>query len=106
LSLKRPQCLLALLGDSRVRQNSSGWDCRGVIALDDPSTNARLVLELERRLKQIGVQSGGSIKPNQGLRRGQALQPAVTDQAANNRTILLFDPSVIVLAVGTRPDDL
>jgi hypothetical protein len=79
LGLEAPQCRLSLLGDRRVGQNSSCWECRGVVAFDDPGANAGLLLELEGRLKQIGVPSGGSVEPHQSRRRSQALQPAIAD---------------------------
>lgn len=106
LGLKSPQCLLALLSNGRMRENSSSRDCRGVIALDDRGANAGPLLELERRLEQVDVQSGGGKESNQGLRRPQALQPAIADQAANDRAVFLLDPGLIVLALGTRPCDL
>ena len=106
MGLEPAQWRLALFGDGRVSQNSSCRDCRGVIALDDPGTNAGLLLELERRLEQVGVQPGGGVEPHQSLRRGQALQPAIADQATNDCAVLLLDPSLIVLAVSTRPGDL
>jgi hypothetical protein len=64
------------------------------------------MFELERRLKQVGVQSSGSVEPHQSLRRAQALQSAIADESPNNRAVLLLDPSLVVLAVGARPGDL
>src|SRR5215472_13089907 len=89
-----------------MRESSSCRDLRSVIAFDYPSANAGLLFELERGLEQVGVQSGSGIEPNQSLRRSDPFQPAVANETANDRAVLLLDPGLIVLAVGARPCDL
>jgi hypothetical protein len=91
--------LLACFVNAGMGKGSSGRDGCRVVALDHPRPDPGLVPQLERGLEQVGVQAGGGVKPGQSLRRGNPLQSAVADQAAHNRAVLLFDPSLIVLAV-------
>lgn len=61
----------------------------------------RVFAQLERWLEQVGVQTGSSVEPGQDLRRHQTHQPAMADEPPRDRAVLLLDPSLIVLAVGT-----
>src|SRR4051812_1429357 len=84
-----------------MRQNPVRWRHGRVVLLDDPSTDARLGPELEGRLDEIRVQPRSSIQRGQHLHALKTLEPAIADQAPDDGAVLLLDPSLIVLPIGT-----
>src|SRR6266699_2745416 len=75
---------------------------RSMITLDFFSPFAALLLELERRLKEIDVEPCRRIKAAHHARRFEAVEAAIAHQTTHNGTILLLDKRLIVLLVGTR----
>lgn len=75
---------------------------RRVIELDHPRAPAGLLPQLERRLQKVAAQPARRIQTGQRFDREQAFEPAVADQAAHERAVLLLDPSLVVLAVRSR----
>ena len=55
---------------------------------------------------RFGCNRAGVMEADYGLCRSQTFEPAIADQSAHDRAVLLLDPSLIVLAVGPRPCDL
>src|ERR1035438_9634805 len=70
------------------------------ILLVDSRTFPRLRLQLKGWLEEVDVKTGRFVESPQ--RRGftEALQPAITNQLANNRPVLLFNPCLVVLSIG------
>src|SRR5579859_182110 len=73
-----------------------------MVALDDLRTDPLLFLQLEGGLKQVHVQTRGSIKPRQSGDRLSSFKTSVANYATNDGTVFLFNPSLIVLLVGAR----
>src|ERR1017187_2295199 len=73
---------------------------RWLILLVDSRTFPRLRLQLKGWLEEVDVKTGRFVESPQ--RRGftEALQPAITNQLANNRPVLLFNPCLVVLSIG------
>src|SRR6516162_691115 len=89
-----------------VRQQSLTGCSRGVIALPDLRPITRLRGQLERGLEEIHEQPHRGIQSRQRGRRFQALEAAIADRATHDRAILLFHPSLVVLAIGTAAREL
>src|ERR1700688_2839413 len=85
-----------------MRQRALIGRQRSMITLDYFRPFAVLLLELERRLKEIDVEPCRRIKAAHHARRFEAVEAAVAHQATHNGTILLLDERLIVLLVGTR----
>ena len=89
------------LVDYRVLQQpltGRGW---WVVLLDDACPVPRFRLQLERRLKEVDVEACDRIKLGEGRRGGHAAQATVADQSAHNGAVLLLDPGLVVLLVGS-----
>ncbi|MFL9912922.1 hypothetical protein PQR75_44330 [Paraburkholderia fungorum] len=70
--------------------------------LRDPRPVAGLRLQLERRLEIVDVQPRDPVQRRQRFRVIQAPQLAIAHQPPHDRTVLLLDPGLVVLLVGTR----
>ena len=66
----------------------------------NPRTFPPLGLQLERRLEEVYVEPGYLVKATQRLRGTQSFEPTIANQLADNRTIFLLDPGLVVLMVG------
>jgi hypothetical protein len=73
-----------------------------MITLDYFRPFAALLLELERRLKEIDVKPCRRIEAAHHARRLDAVEAAIAHKAADNGAILLLDKRLIVLLVGAR----
>jgi len=60
-----------------------------------------LRLQLKGWLEEVDVEAGRFIESTQCRGFTEAFQPAVTNQLANNRPVLLFDPCLVVLSIRT-----
>lgn len=69
--------------------------------LDHLGPFSALLLELERRLKEVDVELP-PLEAAHHVRRVEAIEAAVAHQATHNGTILLLDEGLTVLVVGTR----
>src|ERR1700688_1343362 len=85
-----------------MRQRALIGRQRSMITLDYFRPFAALLLELERRLKEVDVEPCRRIKAAYHARRFETVEAAVAHQATHNGTILLLDERLIVLLVGTR----
>ncbi len=83
-------------------QGPIGGRERRVPALRHPRADADLLPQLERRLEQVRVQPGSGVEPGEQLGRRRSLEATVADQPANDGTILLLHPRLVVLPIGTR----
>jgi len=57
-------------------------------------------------LEEVHEQPHRGIQTRQQRRRFQALEPAIAGHPADNGAILLFDPGLVVLAIGTAAREL
>jgi hypothetical protein len=55
---------------------------------------------------RFGCNRAGVMEADYGLCRSQTFEPAIADQSAHDRAVLLLDPSLIILALGARTRDL
>src|SRR3954452_22395489 len=78
---------------------------RRMIALDHLSPFAALLLQLERRLEEVDVKPCRRIEAAHHARRLDAIEAAITHEAADDGTILLLDERLIVLLVRARACD-
>ncbi len=74
-----------------------------MIALYHAGSDPRLLLQLERWLEQIAVQTHHSIEAGKRRRCLRSDEPAIAHQPAHDGAVLLLRPGLIVLAVGARP---
>jgi hypothetical protein len=100
LRMELPQPHLAVLRDRGMGKDAAHRWRRRVIALGDPGADALLLLQLEGWLKQVRVQPRGGVEPRQSLCGHQALETPIANEAPHDRSVLLFDMSPVVLAVG------
>src|ERR1035441_3019526 len=73
---------------------------RELILLVDSRTFPRLRLQLKGRLEEVDVETGRFVESPQCRGFTKAFQPPITNQLANNRPVLLFDPCLVVLSIG------
>src|SRR6202051_2168530 len=85
-----------------MRQRALIGRQRSMITLDHFSPFAALLLELERRLKEVDVEPCRRIEAAHHARRFDAIEAAVAHEAADDGTILLLDERLIVLLVRAR----
>src|SRR5205807_7623680 len=79
-----------------------GW----VVALGDLSALAVLLGELEGRLEEVHEQSRSATQARDGLGGRYPLKAAIAQELPHDRAVLLFDPSLVVLAVRARAREL
>ena len=72
-----------------------------MIALDHFSALASLVVKLEGRRDEVGVQPRCRIQTFQHARRLDTIEATVSDKSPDHRAVLLLDESLIILLVGT-----
>jgi hypothetical protein len=77
-----------------------------MVALDDTCAHSDLLRELERRLEEMDEQPRGPVEATEHLRCGDTFESAIADRTADDRPVLLLDPSLVVLPVGTRSREL
>src|ERR1035437_4965664 len=65
----------------------------------------RFGLQLERGLEEVDVETGNLVESTQCRCFTQTLQAAITNQLANNGSVLLFDPRLIVLSIGAAASE-
>src|ERR1035437_8798562 len=65
----------------------------------------RFGLQLERGLEEVDVETGNLVESTQCRCFTQPLQSAITNQLANNGSVLLFDPRLIVLSIGAAASE-
>ena len=79
---------------------------RQVIAFRHPDADPGLRSQFERGLEEVHEEPGRLIEPSQDPNRREPFKPSVSDQPSDDRAVLLFDPGLIVLAIGPRPREL
>ena len=92
--------------DGLRRQEPGARGSRQVIAFRHPGTDPGLRSQFERRLEEVHEKPGRLIEPSQDPNRREPFKPSVSDQPSDDRAVLLFDPGLVVLAVGPRPREL
>src|SRR3981189_1453097 len=90
------------LAHLRMRQCAFIGRGRNMIALDHLRALASLVLQLEGRLEEIGVQPRCPIQTFEHARHLDAIEATVSHKSPDHRAILLLDESLIILLVGGR----
>src|SRR6202011_412468 len=73
-----------------------------MIALDHFRALASLVLQLEGRLEEVGVQPRCPIQTFEHARHLDAIKATVSHKSPDHRAVLLLDESLIILLVGAR----
>src|ERR1035441_10775927 len=71
-----------------------------LILLVNSRTFPRLRFQLKGWLEEVDVETGRFVESTQCRGFTEAFQPAITNQLANNRPVLLFDPCLVVLSIG------
>src|SRR5450631_4821511 len=84
----------------RMRQSARIGRGRNMIALDHFRALASLVLQLEGRLEEVGVQPRCGIQAFQHARRLDAIEATVSHKSPDDRAVLLLYESLIILLVG------
>src|ERR1019366_5108351 len=71
-----------------------------LILLVNSRTFPRLRFQLKGWLEEVDVETGRFVESTQCRGFTEAFQPPITNQLANNRPVLLFDPCLVVLSIG------
>jgi hypothetical protein len=93
------QRFLELVRDSRVGQQAIARRRRGEIGLLDLCPFPHPFAKLEGRLKEVHVEANSLEELSQNLTGDDSAQTIVAHHSADNRTVLLFNPGLIVLLV-------
>ena len=93
------QRILQRLRRARVGSETLVRRQRRMIPLPDQRAFPLLLGKLERWLEEVHKQAHGPIETRKGFRRREAFEASIADHAAHDRTVLLFDMRLIVLAV-------
>ena len=70
-----------------------------IIDLAEFSVLAELGSQLERRLEAIYIKVSTLIKMGEGLTGHHTREPSISHETANNGTVFLLDPGLIVLVI-------
>ncbi len=95
------QRILQCLRRARVGDEALVRRPRRMIPLADHRAVPLFPGKLERRLEEVHEQPHRAVDARQSLGGGQPFEAAISDHAAHDRSVLLFDMRLIVLAVRT-----
>jgi hypothetical protein len=77
-----------------------------MILLNDLGTFPRLGLQLDTRLEVIHIESRHIVQLGQDGSRSKPFKSSIAHHLADNSTVLLLDPGLVILPIGARPGEL